>query len=615
MKKIININLSSRLIPIEDSAYEILRQYLDSLKRYFSQEDGADEIVSDIESRIAEIFQDKLRKGAHCITDVDVQDVKNSMGTPEQFEEDEKANTGNDSGKQHSQAQSEPFTAYTARPKKRYYRDPDNKILGGVCGGLGAYFNLDPLVFRIILALLAVGAFGTGIVVYFILWIATPEALTAAEKLEMRGERVDLNNIKNTVQEEMSAFKSRMEGVGNDVKNFSQGRGKQFGRDTGNFINTILIGLRNVLVFVTKGIFVFFAVVFLLALVVVLIGVAFFSKALLLKDLLLAEGMQSFLFWPTVVLLIGVPIISIIIFLMRRMTGIKQGNKYAGMTLGFMWILGIVFCVWLVSAVMADFSAPGLDKEAFYLKQPSTNKLIIRADEGLDMDISHMFESRLRVVEDTAIINNIHIKISRSETPQYQVEIWKHARGRIASEAKRTAMAINLQLVQQDSILLIPTGFAIPHNSDWRGQEVTIIIRVPVGKKIEIERNANDNFFFNSNYRRNDWNWDDFNENDRVELKMELNGLDNLSRQPVEEEEKEKPGPTDSVKPEAPEATPPVPNDNRYRYKPSAPKTDTVAYNTPVDNSGETAREDVRGRVVINGTSFLFSMYRAIAKQ
>src|ERR1700751_2479997 len=111
MKKIININLASRLIPMEDSAYEILRQYLESLKRYFSREDGADEIVSDIESRIAELFQDKLKKGAHCITDADVDAVKASMGTPEQFEEtvgDTKA----------SQAQQDQAAAY-GRPRKR----------------------------------------------------------------------------------------------------------------------------------------------------------------------------------------------------------------------------------------------------------------------------------------------------------------------------------------------------------------------------------------------------------------------------------------------------------------------------------------------------------------
>ena len=93
MKKIININLASRLIPIEDSAYEILRQYLDSLKKYFAREEGADEIVSDIEGRIAEIFQDKIKKGAHCITDDDVVAVKAVMGTPDQFEESDDTNT------------------------------------------------------------------------------------------------------------------------------------------------------------------------------------------------------------------------------------------------------------------------------------------------------------------------------------------------------------------------------------------------------------------------------------------------------------------------------------------------------------------------------------------
>ncbi|HEY1202642.1 MAG TPA: PspC domain-containing protein, partial [Niastella sp.] len=161
MKKIININLASRLISIEDSAYEILRQYLESLKRYFAREAGADEIVSDIEARIAELFQDKLKKGAHCITDEDVEAIKASMGTPEQFEE-----TAGAENTQSGQAQQE---AVTGRPRKRLYRDPDNKVLGGVCSGLGAYLNVDPVVFRIIFALLAIGGFGSGILVYFIL--------------------------------------------------------------------------------------------------------------------------------------------------------------------------------------------------------------------------------------------------------------------------------------------------------------------------------------------------------------------------------------------------------------------------------------------------------------
>jgi len=214
MKKIININLASRLISIEDSAYEILRQYLESLKRYFAREAGADEIVSDIEARIAELFQDKLKKGAHCITDEDVEAIKASMGTPEQFEE-----TAGAENTQSGQAQQQ--ETVTGRPRKRLYRDPDNKVLGGVCSGLGAYLNVDPVVFRIIFALLAIGGFGSGILVYFILWIATPEANTAAEKLEMRGERVDLNNIRATVQDEINSLKGQFRNVGGYAKFFA----------------------------------------------------------------------------------------------------------------------------------------------------------------------------------------------------------------------------------------------------------------------------------------------------------------------------------------------------------------------------------------------------------
>src|SRR4051812_14610438 len=86
MKKIININLSGRVIPIEDSAYESLQRYIESLRRYFAHEDGRDEIINDIESRIAELMNDKVRKGAAAITDEDMEEIINSMGRVEDFE-------------------------------------------------------------------------------------------------------------------------------------------------------------------------------------------------------------------------------------------------------------------------------------------------------------------------------------------------------------------------------------------------------------------------------------------------------------------------------------------------------------------------------------------------
>src|SRR6267154_4186482 len=86
MKKIININFHSRVVPIEETAYEILQEYIDSLRRYFANEEGRDEIISDIENRFAELFSETLKKGAACITDEDVNSIIASMGRPEEFE-------------------------------------------------------------------------------------------------------------------------------------------------------------------------------------------------------------------------------------------------------------------------------------------------------------------------------------------------------------------------------------------------------------------------------------------------------------------------------------------------------------------------------------------------
>jgi phage shock protein PspC (stress-responsive transcriptional regulator) len=164
MKKIININLSGRVIPIEDSAYESLQRYIESLRRYFANEDGRDEIINDIESRIAELMNDKVRKGAAAVTDADIEEIINSMGRVEDFEKtdaEEKASaaSGQTSGT-YTQTQTEP-----RRTKGRLYRDGSDKFLGGVCAGIANYMNVDPAIIRLLFAIITFGGFGMGILI------------------------------------------------------------------------------------------------------------------------------------------------------------------------------------------------------------------------------------------------------------------------------------------------------------------------------------------------------------------------------------------------------------------------------------------------------------------
>jgi phage shock protein PspC (stress-responsive transcriptional regulator) len=186
MKKIININLSGRVIPIEDSAYEKLQAYIESLRRYFAKEEGRDEIINDIESRIAELMNEKIRKGASSITDDDVEEIIASMGRPEDFDAVETETT--------PASFSEPFTqteeeyAYTKK-KRRLYRDNGDKIIGGVCAGIANYLNVDPAIIRLLFAIITFGGFGFGILIYILLWIILP----AGDLEEYTGRRLYRN--------------------------------------------------------------------------------------------------------------------------------------------------------------------------------------------------------------------------------------------------------------------------------------------------------------------------------------------------------------------------------------------------------------------------------------
>src|SRR5690554_2020211 len=150
MKKVININFQGQVIAIEETAYEILNKYIVSLKTYFSKEEGGDEIVNDIENRIAELFGNRLKLGINSITDDDVEAIINNIGRPEEFDteydEDSQRRTevnDNIGGGEFADATGEQMQS------RSLYRDANNKIIGGVCSGLAHYFKTDPTWFRL----------------------------------------------------------------------------------------------------------------------------------------------------------------------------------------------------------------------------------------------------------------------------------------------------------------------------------------------------------------------------------------------------------------------------------------------------------------------------------
>ncbi|MGL5892873.1 MAG: PspC domain-containing protein, partial [Bacteroidia bacterium] len=202
MNKTVTINISGIIFHIEEDAFQVLQNYLHLLRTRFSREEGCDEIMADIESRIAELLKAKIGGSKEVIVKADIDEVIAIMGSPESFEDgSEPQNTQNTAGQNQQQNTSGQQSYSRGYNRRRLFRDTDDRIVGGVCAGLGHYFDVNPVWIRLAFAI-SFFVFGSGALLYFLLLIILPKAETTAEKLEMRGEPVDVNNISRSIKED-----------------------------------------------------------------------------------------------------------------------------------------------------------------------------------------------------------------------------------------------------------------------------------------------------------------------------------------------------------------------------------------------------------------------------
>lgn len=646
MKKVININFQGRVIPIEETAYELLKQYIESLRRYFANEEGRDEIINDIEGRIAELFSERLKKGSTCITDEDVNAVIASMGRPEDFEaqETEASNTGGsqqqaytNAGPSSQQARSHGSKRFTRNADdkilggvcsglanylnidpvivrilfvlllaplfwvyillwiivpsqsaqsnitKRLYRNPDGKVIAGVCGGLASYFNIDAWIPRLIFALpliiaLISGSFNafwwdwdfgfvprvvsgslgwTLFLAYVILWIAVPMATSAAEKLEMKGERIDLNSIRNTVKEDLEGFKSKAEKWGSEVKQTAQQfgeRAREFGQSAGTQARSFAAeaapiarrtgsGLGHVIGILFKAFFLFIAAIIAITLFCVFIGLLFGGFAVFpLKNFILEGFGQNLLAWGSLFLFLGVPIVALITWLVRRIVGARSKNHYLGYVFASLWFIGLVCTLVLTGTIARNFRSRSAVEENVSTFNPASNKIFVVAERGgsVHYDGSDWFgiESDedwpiYGINQDSIMLNTVRINVVKSKDSAYHIYKVKFSRGSNPEAARDVAQKINFDVSSRDSLVVLPKGFAISKDQKFRNQQVLVIIEVPVGKRIEMDRSLDHYDWFTVNFNRRrgwnvDWNesWEDsYGWDSNVEYTMTNEGL------------------------------------------------------------------------------------------
>lgn len=589
MKKVININFQGTVVPIEESAYDLLRQYIDSLRVYFAEEEGKDEIINDIESRISELFQERLKNGATCITDEDVNAIINNMGRPNDFAEAENAADDSNSKTKGSGSTNQfNWQSYSGRLtrdennkilggvcsgiadylridpwivrilfiisgvgflaylilwiflpsnysiqtgiNKRLYRNPDDRMIAGVCGGIGSYFNVNSWVPRIIFLLPFLSfLFGhgarwifypsfthitlvpSGVLIYIILWIVIPEAKTTSEKLQMKGEKVDLDSIKESVSREMKGVSERMHQMGKNAGQFFKDNGPhmrnevhQSYRNAGGALGRVITTLVKIFVYIVLGAIAFAILAVVFSLAVVAIGI------FPLKDFIVADGWQNALAWLTLIFFIGVPVVGIITFLIRLITRRRSGNNYyRNIGIG-LWIFGWICFFALLSFVGRDFKYTSAVQEySIPLDNPSVNYLQITPIQKPDYRWRSWltFEpySTFNITDDTALVPNIRLNIFKSPDSTFSVKYFTVSNGYSKKEADELASKVVYTGYQKDSTFFLSNEITINTHDKFRNQYVEVSIYVPLNHRIKIDNSflswGRSQFFVFSKYK------------------------------------------------------------------------------------------------------------------
>lgn len=485
MNKTIIININGIVFHIEEDAYEVLINYMNEVKQHFGFSADSYEIVSDIENRLAEMFSEKLAEsGKEVIVLADVEGVIAQMGKPSDFEAVEAG---------------EPEAEYSRRSERKLFRDTDDRIIGGVCAGIGHYFDVEPRWIRIAAILLFL-FFGTGIFLYLLLWIVMPKAVSRADKMAMKGEAPNLQNFKKNFEEEMASLKDNFGKAQKEVQPFFQRLGRfieQLFSHLGKFL-----GSAGKVIFKIIGAFIVgIGVIILFSMLVALLAVL---------GLWNGEEMPGFPFnivnpddrftlYICAFLVIIIPLVSLILFAIRVLFNRPSLSKNASFGLLIGWLIA------LTTGLYFGFKTGGEFKQEARFSQ--TQALPAKPVYYLDLNEEKYFspEDSLKLGLETQrhkgriLINgdhddqpdNFELSIEKSEVAEPRMQIEYKANGRNFQKALESAKKIHYRYLLKDSSLVFDQTAYIKPRELWRNQNVKVILQVPVNTKLIINTKLN----------------------------------------------------------------------------------------------------------------------------
>lgn len=499
MNKTINMNLGGFFFHIDEDAYQKLNRYFDAIRSSLSIE-GRDEIMNDIESRVSELFSEKLTNSKQVLGLKDVDDVITIMGQPEDYkiEEDDKT--------------SQSYNYSSTSKSKKLYRDKEKSIIGGVCTGLSHYFGIDTVWIRILFIVSPFVTAGTSLLIYVILWAVTPEAVTTSEKLEMMGEPITVSNIEKKVKEELDSLSERFKGadynkMGENVKYGAQ--------KVGNTLGDVIISIMKVFSKFIGAMMVFIGSVTIISLLISLITLGSTSNLKMpwldyfntFNYTNTSMWLIAFMFF----LAIGIPFFFLIILGLKILvTNLKSIGNIAKYTLLAVWILsvGVLITLGVRQASEVAFENKVVTKETIALKPSDTLEIKFKNNDYFSKESYHNEDFEFvqdSLGRDVIYSNNINFEVLPTDEKLPYIQIEKESNGKSFNEAKQRATKIEYKFKVEGNKITFDNYFLTEVKNKFRGQEVMIYLYLPKGTYFKTDESvedfdSSDNEFFNLHY-------------------------------------------------------------------------------------------------------------------
>ena len=497
MNKTVTINISGIIFHIEEDAFDKLSKYLNKIKGYFAGNESGNEIIADIEARIAELLQAKISPYKQVILMADVEEVMNALGKPEDFGVEEEADAGS-----RQQQQSNTFSGPI---KKRLYRDPDEKAIGGVCSGIAHYFDVDVVWIRLATFLLIFFG-GVSLWVYIILWIVIPEAKTTADRLAMRGERVTIDNISKSIKEEMQGVKSRMEKYGDDVSDSVKHAGA-YSRTAGERLAYLLTQVFLIAGRIIGAFLIFLAVMVMIGLMSAMFGFSVAGNSSNFNDWVNAVFIDRSHYWMGVIglfIAVAVPAFMLLYGGIKLLFKIKYSNRWLNISAGIVWFIGFMMALYAGVRTGTDFKETAKYKEirqvasvaeTFTISAKQLNELSASLsskiskleDDELEEFVEHNDYHLSDVNGAMVITGKPRLDIVASTNASVEIVVAKKARGNEKRDAYDRAGSIEYDYTADSTGLVFNELFFTKPNEKFRVQEIDITVKVPVGMVIYLD--------------------------------------------------------------------------------------------------------------------------------